>query len=66
MAKVLAGGPFLAIQHSKANLRVGTTQDLAAALDAEAVHQGANFKSQDFFEGVMAFIQKRKAKFQGK
>lgn len=66
MANRLASGPFLALQHTKANLRFGSTQGLAEALEAEAVHQGANFVSEDFFEGVMAFIQKRKANFKGK
>jgi 2-(1,2-epoxy-1,2-dihydrophenyl)acetyl-CoA isomerase len=64
MARRLAEGPYVAIQHTKANLRAA--QDgLAAALDEEAVNQGKNFRTQDFFEGVMAFLQKRSARFKG-
>ncbi len=65
MAERLAKGPYLAIQHTKSNLRAGLTEGLAAALEQEALNQGKNFQSKDFFEGVMAFLQKRKAQFKG-
>jgi 2-(1,2-epoxy-1,2-dihydrophenyl)acetyl-CoA isomerase len=65
LAERLANGPFLAIQHTKANLRTGAAGTLAEALEAEAVHQGVNFRSRDFFEGVAAFLQKRKPQYKG-
>ena len=65
-ARRLSEGPGLAIAHTKANLRAAANEGLAAALEAEAVHQGKNFVSKDFFEGISAFLQKRKANFQGK
>lgn len=66
LAQQLAQGPFLALKHTKSNIRAGLQGGLAAALDQEAVNQGLNFRSPDFFEGVMAFLQKRKASFKGK
>ena len=65
MAQRLAEGPYLAIQHTKANLRA-TQSGLAEALEQEAISQGKNFISSDFLEGIMAFLQKRPAKFKGK
>ena len=65
MASRLAEGPYLAIQHTKANLRAAQAGGLAAALETEAVNQGKNFRSKDFLEGIMAFLQKRPARFQG-
>jgi 2-(1,2-epoxy-1,2-dihydrophenyl)acetyl-CoA isomerase len=65
MAHRLAEGPYLAIQHTKANLRAAQQGGLAAALETEAVNQGKNFQSKDFLEGIMAFLQKRPARFQG-
>ncbi|MEM6343205.1 MAG: enoyl-CoA hydratase-related protein [Bacteroidota bacterium] len=66
MAGAMANGPFLAIQHTKSNLRAAAREGLAGALATEAQNQGVNFKSEDFFEGIAAFLQKRKANFKGK
>ncbi len=66
MAGAMANGPFLAIQHTKSNLRAAAREGLASALATEAKNQGINFKSEDFFEGIAAFLQKRKANFKGK
>ena len=65
MASQLANGPYLAIQHTKSNIRAGFEKGLAAALDQEAINQGENFLSLDFFEGIAAFLEKRKANFRG-
>jgi 2-(1,2-epoxy-1,2-dihydrophenyl)acetyl-CoA isomerase len=65
MANNLADGPYLAIQHTKANLRAAQQGGLQAALESEAINQGKNFQSKDFLEGIMAFLQKRPARFQG-
>ncbi|MDX2302578.1 MAG: enoyl-CoA hydratase-related protein [Microscillaceae bacterium] len=66
MAETLARGPFVAIQQTKANLRVGVKGDLAATLETEAINQKNNFQTEDLIEGVMAFLQKRKPQFKGK
>ncbi|MCI4669321.1 MAG: enoyl-CoA hydratase-related protein [Bacteroidia bacterium] len=65
MAKSISEGPFIAIRNTKKNLYAGMTQGLAAGLDTEAVNQGENFVTKDFFEGIAAFLQKRKANFKG-
>jgi len=66
MAARLAAAPAIALSKMKAGLNHGLQSDLAAALDFEAVNQAACFQSDDFLEGVSAFLQKRKAKFTGK
>lgn len=65
-ARRLATGPFVAIQNTKSNLRAGVNGTLEEALEAEAENQGINFRSEDFKEGVMAFLQKRKAQYKGR
>lgn len=64
-AERIANGPYLAIQRTKSNLRAGIKDGLEAALEQEADNQLLNFQSKDFFEGVSAFLQKRKANFKG-
>jgi 2-(1,2-epoxy-1,2-dihydrophenyl)acetyl-CoA isomerase len=63
IASRLASMPQMAIAKIKAGLNHGMDASLAAALDYEAVNQDACFHSQDFMEGVAAFIEKRKAVF---
>jgi 2-(1,2-epoxy-1,2-dihydrophenyl)acetyl-CoA isomerase len=62
----LAAAPQAALAAIKAGLNHSMQSDLASALDFEAVNQDACFHSQDFMEGVAAFMQKRKAVFGGK
>lgn len=66
MAARLASGPSLAFAGIKAALNVGETGTLADALEAEAIHQKACIQSDDFREGVTAFLEKRKAVFKGR
>lgn len=65
MANQLATGAFVAIKHTKANLREAITGSLASTLELEATNQGKNAKTADFIEGVMAFMQKRKPIYKG-
>ncbi|MFL6276157.1 MAG: enoyl-CoA hydratase/isomerase family protein [Blastocatellia bacterium] len=66
MATRLAASPGVALAKIKAGLNSGENGDLASALDFEAVNQATCFRSEDFREGVTAFLEKRKANFKGK
>ena len=66
MAARLASAAPIALGKIKQGLNHGLNSDLASALDFEAVNQDACFHSDDFMEGVKAFLEKRKASFQGK
>lgn len=65
-AKALAQGPTLAYAGVKAALRQSFDNDLDAQLALEARLQGICGQTQDFREGVTAFLEKRPARFQGK
>lgn len=62
----LSAGPAVAIAGIKKALTYGETHTLAEALDFEAVTQAGCFRSQDFREGVAAFVEKRRPVFQGR
>lgn len=64
-AHQLAERPTLAVGITKADLHHALTHDLYENIAFEAEQQMAAFASQDLQEGVMAFLQKRKAKFTG-
>ncbi len=66
MAARLAMAAPIALRKIKEGLNHGLVSDLASALEFEAVNQGACFHSEDFMEGVKAFLEKRKASFQGR
>ena len=64
-AMALARGPGVAYAGIKALLRASATATLPEQLAAEAAWQGKCGASSDFREGVMAFLQKRPARFTG-
>lgn len=65
LAERLARGPTRAIGLCKRTLNGALTADLATALDAEAEGQGLASQTEDHWEGVQAFLEKRPAQFKG-
>ncbi|PIE09970.1 MAG: 2-(1,2-epoxy-1,2-dihydrophenyl)acetyl-CoA isomerase [Rhodobacterales bacterium] len=65
-ARHLAEGPTETYRHIKTAIRGSYDNDLDGQLALEAKLQGIAGKSRDFMEGVTAFLQKRKADFQGR
>lgn len=66
LAQRLAVGPTLAIANIKKTLNETSQPDLAAQLAIEAERQQIHGGSFDYREGRAAFIEKRKAQFQGR
>ncbi|MEK6607116.1 MAG: enoyl-CoA hydratase-related protein [Myxococcota bacterium] len=65
LAARLAAGPPLVQRQVKELCRRNVTAGLAAALEAEVGAQMRCLASQDFGEGIVAFMQKREPKFRG-
>ena len=65
-AKALATGPTVAYTSAKQALRGSYNRTLDEQLLAEARLQGQCGKTRDFREGVLAFIEKRTADFEGR
>ncbi len=65
-AAYLASGPSVAFARAKRALRASYDNDLEAPLKLEARLQGECGRSRDFKEGVLAFVEKRKARFEGR
>jgi enoyl-CoA hydratase len=66
MAQQLAELPPLALLHAKEAVQAALETALSAGLGFETKAVQILFSSQDQKEGMAAFIEKRKAKFQGK
>ena len=65
-AQHLANGPTAAYAGIKRAIREGYANDLDAQLALEARLQGQMGQSRDFKEGVLAFLEKRAARFEGR
>jgi 2-(1,2-epoxy-1,2-dihydrophenyl)acetyl-CoA isomerase len=65
MARKLAAGPTFALGLTKQAIDQSLGNDLDAQLVLERDYQKAASRSPDFREGVMAFLEKRPAKFTG-
>lgn len=65
-AAQLAAGPTLAYRLTRQAMREGLSRDLEAQLAVEAALQGEAGRSQDFREGVRAFLEKRPARYEGR
>ena len=66
LARKLADGPTLALARIKGALNQAANNDLGRQLDLERDFQSQLGRSEDFKEGVAAFLAKRKANFRGK
>jgi 2-(1,2-epoxy-1,2-dihydrophenyl)acetyl-CoA isomerase len=62
----LAAGPPLALQAVKRLMRDGLARDFTAGLEAEGKAQLRCLQSEDFLEGLQAFLQKRRGDFRGR
>jgi len=65
-AQQLANGPTAAYQGIKTSIRSAFNNTIEQQLDLEGKLQGACGKTRDFQEGVVAFLEKRPAKFEGR
>lgn len=66
LARRLASGPGIAYRLTKRALRASGANDLEAQLVLEAQSQAEAAQSRDFMEGVMAFLEKRAPRFEGR
>ena len=66
LAQRLAAGPTQAIARIKSSVYAAFDDDLATQLDTERDLQRECGQTEDFAEGVAAFISKRKAQFKGR
>ena len=66
LARRLAAGPAQAYAETKALANRAMYAGLAAQLDAEALAFARCAKTEDFFEGITAFTDKRKPRFKNK
>ena len=66
VAGMLAELPTAAIGEAKKLIRDAVGSDLSTALDAEAAAQDRMGRTHDNLEGVMAFIEKRDPRFEGR
>ena len=65
-ARRLAAGPPIALSMTKRMLNSSFTSSLAESLEAEAVSQVVNFKTEDLGEAMRAFAEKRTPNFKGR
>jgi len=65
-AAKLASGPTVAYRNIKSALRASFDNDLGQQLALEAHLQGECGNTRDFQEGVVAFMEKRPAKYEGR
>jgi 2-(1,2-epoxy-1,2-dihydrophenyl)acetyl-CoA isomerase len=62
----LAKGPTAAYQRVKQSIRASSDNDLEQQLALEAKLQGQCGQTRDFKEGVIAFLEKRPAQYEGR
>jgi 2-(1,2-epoxy-1,2-dihydrophenyl)acetyl-CoA isomerase len=65
LAMSLAEGPSIALGYIKRNINNAETLSLEACFDGEAIHHSRAGETADHKEAAKAFVEKRKANFQG-
>ena len=66
MATRLANGPTKAYPEVRRLFDAASTQDIHAQLDMEAEVQPKLAATEDYVEGIRAFLEKRKPDFKGR